>query len=150
MVDSYFFQVQGSCKGSRTGKIKIVDVSPGEIRFSAPFEFGGEPGFWTPEHFLLSSVSSCFIATFEAIAKASEFHFLRLEVLTEGIVRKLNGRFSFATITVNPTLTIDSDEDHDHATRLLTKAETSCLVANSLSAPVAFAPQIVIRPLVNA
>jgi len=33
---------------------------PRLIHFSAPPEFGGEPGVWTPEHFLLASVASCY------------------------------------------------------------------------------------------
>jgi organic hydroperoxide reductase OsmC/OhrA len=124
----------------------LASCSPGDIKFSAPVEFGGLPGLWTPEHFLLSAIASCFVATFEAIANASNFEFVHLDIVTEGIVQKIeDGRLKFSALTVNPTLTIEAEEDRDRAIKLLNKTERLCLIANSLATPVAFASQIVIN-----
>ncbi len=142
MSDSHFCSIHASSMTARDGNVHAPDLSPGEIRFSAPAEFGGTPGQWTPEHFLLSAVASCFVATFQAVAKASAFEFARLDVVAEGIVQKIDGRLKFSSVTVNPTLTIGAEEDRDLAAKLLNKTEHSCIVANSLSTPVAFAPQI--------
>lgn len=142
MFDSYFYSVQASSETLQTGKIQARDITPGEIKFSAPPEFGGLAGVWTPEHFFLSAVASCFISTFEAIARASDFQFPVLSVVAEGIVRRVDGKLSFSSVTVNPTLTIESEEDRSRAAKLLGKAERSCIVANSLSTTVTFASQI--------
>ena len=145
MFDSHFFSIQASSKTTLDGRIHAPDLSPGEIEFSAPVEFGGLPGLWTPEHFLLSAIGSCFIATFEAISKASKFEFDNLNVVVEGIVQKIDGRFKFSSVTVNPTLTIEIEQDRDLAVKLLNKTEHSCIVTNSLSMPIAFVPQIAVN-----
>ena len=142
MFNSYFYTVRASSQNPDHGQIQALDFTPAEIKFSAPPEFGGMLGTWTPEHFLLSAVASCFVATFEAIAKASKFSFSSLTVVAEGIVGKRDARWNFTSITLNPTLAIESEEDRDRAVKLLEKTEHSCIVANSLSIPIAFAPQI--------
>ncbi len=43
------------------------------IGFSAPVEFQGRAGEWTPEHFLMAAVAGCFTTTFAAIAEFSKF-----------------------------------------------------------------------------
>ena len=43
------------------------------IDFSAPVEFQGRAGEWTPEHFLMAAVAGCFVTTFAAIAEFSKF-----------------------------------------------------------------------------
>ena len=122
--------------------LQCSGLIPKEIEFSAPPEFGGLAGVWTPEHFFLSAVASCFVATLEAIAKASDFQFSSLTVIAEGIVEKVESRMKISSVTINPTLTIESEEDRSHGAKLLNKTERSCIVANSLSASVAFAPRI--------
>ncbi len=48
--------------------------------FSAPPEFGGESNRWTPEHFFVAAVGSCFVTTFRVIAELSELDVSSLEV----------------------------------------------------------------------
>ena len=145
MFEKHYFIARACSESSQAGKIQAHGLIPNEIRFTAPEEFGGEPSAWTPEHFLLSAISSCFIATFQAISKASNFQFAGLEVVSEGVVEKVDNRLRFASVTVNPLVMVDSEEDRERAQKLLTKTERSCIVANSLSTAVAFAPQIVIE-----
>ena len=51
----------------QTGLAKS-DSAPNAIHFSAPPEFGGLDGRWTPEDLLLAALASCFTTTFRAIA----------------------------------------------------------------------------------
>lgn len=150
MFDSYFYSVDASSETIKTGKIHARGVMPSEIKFSAPVEFGGMAGTWTPEQFLLSAVASCFVATFQAIAKASSLQFWSLNVVAEGIVDKLDGKWKFSSITVNPTLAIESEEDRDRALKVLSKTEGSCIIANSMATKVAFAPQITMARKLDA
>ena len=150
MFDSYFYSVDASSETLKTGKIHAPGVMPSEIKFSAPVEFGGMAGTWTPEQLLLSAVASCFVATFDVIAKASGLEFSSLNVVAEGRVDKLDGKWKFSSITVNPNLAIESEEDRDRALKVLSKTERSCIVANSLATKVALAPQITLPRKLDA
>jgi len=125
--------------------VELEHGAPRMVHFSAPPEFGGEPGVWTPEHFLLASVGSCFIATFKAVAKASKLDFQGIEVATEGVIEKDSAGFRFTTITLRPALIIFAEQERERALRLLEKAEKVCLVSRSLSAFIHLEPKILVE-----
>jgi peroxiredoxin-like protein len=112
------------------------------ITFSAPAEFHGEAGFWTPEHFFLAAAASCFVTTFHAIAGASDFETLSLTVSAEGIVEKGQGGYAFSRLILRPQLTIPRENDRERAARLLEKTERSCLVSRSLKCEISMEPAI--------
>ena len=58
------------------------------ISFSAPPEFQGQAGQWTPEYLFLTSVAGCFLSTFSGMAHFSKFAFLSLDVEVEGALNK--------------------------------------------------------------
>jgi organic hydroperoxide reductase OsmC/OhrA len=118
---------------------------PRLIHFSSPPEFGGEPGVWTPEHFLLASVASCFIETFKAVAKASKLDFQGIEVGVDGILEKDAGGLRFTKITIRPALIVYSDDLRELGLRLLAKTERSCLIVRSLSSEIAVDPKILVE-----
>ena len=121
-----------------TGKSGVTagrDLQP-PIYFSAPPEFQGEPGVWTPEHFFTSAIATCFITTFQAIATFSKFSAAALDVSVEGKVEKVEGGYRFTRVTVRPVLTIQNEADRERGIRLLEKAEKACLISRSLSSEV--------------
>ena len=123
---------------------------PRLIHFSAPPEFGGEPGLWTPEHFLLAAVASCFIETFKAIARASKLEFQGIEVSVDGTIEKADGGLRFTTIRIQPTLILYDDASRELATRVLGKTERNCLVVRSLSSSVTVDPKLLVESPVTA
>jgi peroxiredoxin-like protein len=104
------------------------------IEFSAPAEFQGDAGYWTPEHFLLNAVAACFVTTFRAIAELSRFEFVSLEVAARGTLGNNDGTLRFADIVLRPLLSIADEGQRERALRLLEKAERNCLISHSLSA----------------
>ena len=127
---------------------KVVELEHGApriIHFSAPPEFGGEPGMWTPEHFLLAAVASCFIETFRAVAKASRLDFPGIEVAVDGVVERESAGFRFSTITVRPVAIVHLDMEYELALRLLEKAERICLVSRSLSSQIILEPKVLVE-----
>jgi peroxiredoxin-like protein len=130
------YRVQGSWKGGRNGLVSADGIAEPTITFSAPVEFRGESGRWTPEHFLVAAVVSCFVVTFSAMAESSKLNFLSLEVSVEGNLGKVDGKLAFAGVVLRPTLVIVANEDHERGIRLLEKAERGCLIARSLACPV--------------
>jgi peroxiredoxin-like protein len=135
-----------------TGRAGIADTESVEqpIAFSAPPEFQGQPGMWTPEHFLIAAVAGCFVTTFIAVTELSKFELLSLEVSAAGVLEKVERGFQFTRVTIRPVLTIARDSDRERALRLIEKAERSCLVARSLRSEVIVEPTVLVQAPVAA
>lgn len=126
--------VEAEWTGGREGVVQAEPVK--ELAFSAPPEFGGKDGFWTPEHLLLAATTTCYIATFSAIAEINRFSFRGLRVSAEASLEKVPGGMRFATITLRPRLTIDDPEKREQALLLVEKAKKACIISRSLAAEV--------------
>jgi len=122
------------------------------IPFSVPPEFNGQAGHWTPEHFLVAAVATCFVSTFSGMAFNSNFEFCSLELDTEGIISQDQTGWRFREVTLRPRLTIAREEDKDRGSRLLHKAEKNCLVGRSLNCPIVLEPALIIteQPVANS
>jgi len=56
------YRVRPSWEGRRKGAVEATGIAP-RIHFSTPREFQGDPGSWTPEHFLVAKArEGCLIA----------------------------------------------------------------------------------------
>src|SRR5205809_5591854 len=138
------YRVIAWLSSGRTGLAKS-NSAPNAIHFTAPPEFGGLEGRWTPEDLLLSAVASCFTTTFRALAEYSKFEYTDLEVEASGAVRKAESGYAFEKITLRPTLTLSREEEHPRADRLLDKAKRLCLISRALAVPQAFEPKVEVR-----
>ena len=141
MEHQYVYRVAASSTTLRSGIVTVDDVEP-SLPFSAPPEFQGESGRWTPEHFFLAAVAGCFVSTFSGIATFSKFEFLSLSLEVEGLIAKDEEGWRFTQIYLRPTLEVSLEEHREKANRLLQKAEKTCLVTRSIKCPVALEPQI--------
>ena len=141
MEQKYAYLVNGASTTVRSGTLAAPQVLTA-IAFSAPPEFQGEPGQWTPEQLFVASVASCFISTFSGMADYSKLEFRSLNVEAEGVIEKQEGGWRFTRVVVRPRLKIAQAPDAERANRLLQKAEKACLVARSLACPVALEPAV--------
>jgi organic hydroperoxide reductase OsmC/OhrA len=121
------------------------DSAPSAVHFTAPPEFGGVEGRWTPEDLLLSAIAGCYTTTFQAIAGHSKFGYTDLEVETEATACKVGTGYTFTEIVVRPKLTIACESERSRGVDLLKKAQTLCLVSRALSTPARFEPAVVVR-----
>lgn len=149
MNTSYNFAASAVWTEDRRG-LAAGEPTASRIEFSAPPEFQGPAGFWTPEHFFLAAVATCFVTTFQAIAEFSKFDALALDVEAEGTVEKSVDGFRFTRVVVRPLLTIHSEEDRERAMRLLDKTERSCLVSRSLKSEIVLEPRVEIAQVITA
>ena len=133
MSDKPYF-VEAEWRGDRQGTVQAEPIKA--LDFSAPPEFGGKAGVWTPEHLLLASVTSCYIATFSAIAELNHFQFRGLRVTAEASLEKVPGGMRFARILLRPRLIIDDQGKHEQALLLVEKAKKACIISRSLAAEV--------------
>jgi peroxiredoxin-like protein len=133
----------------RTGIAKS-DSAPNALHFTAPAQFGGLEGRWTPEDLLLSAVASCYTTTFRALADYSKFDYADLEVEVWGTVQKVESGYRFTLLTTRPTLSIANEDDHDRAVRLLEKTQELCLVLRALAISHGFEPRIEVSKAVTS
>jgi len=144
MDQKYMYRAHARWTVHRRGIVDGENVS-GVIDFSTPPEFGGEANLWTPEHFLLAAVGSCYVATFRGVAEASKLEFQAIEVTVEGLIEKRDGSLRFTKIFLRPEATIYRAEDQDRALRVVEKAERVCLVARSLSSEIVMEPKVMVE-----
>jgi len=145
MESKYTYHASAQFHQNDRSFVELEHGAPRIVHFSAPPEFGGEPGFWTPEHFLLAAVSSCFIATFQAVARASKLDFQGIEVAVDGVIEKEGGSLRFTKITLHPVLILYQDEARELGLRLLEKSERLCLVARSLSSTIELQRKVLVE-----
>jgi peroxiredoxin-like protein len=145
METTYTYHASAQWHQQVRGFVELEHGAPRTIDFSAPPEFGGDPGFWTPEHFLLAAVATCFVATFRAVANASKLDFQGIEVAADGVIEKQSGGFRFTKVSLKPVAIIFAEQERERAQRLLEKAEKLCLVTRSLSCTVVLEPKILVE-----
>jgi peroxiredoxin-like protein len=141
METKHSYRVVAWWSSGRTGLAK-TDSAPNAIHFTAPPEFGGVEGRWTPESLLLCAIAGCFTTTFRAISERSNFDYADLEVQVEGTIEKVESGYAFTEITIRPNLSVTCKEDEMRGMRLLEKVQTLCLVSRALSVPQTFAPHL--------
>ena len=127
------YRIRATSTTLRSGEVASPNI-PGLIEFSAPPEFLGRSGVWTPEDFFVASVVSCYVSTFSSMADISKLQFVSLEVEAEGRLEKVDGAWRFVQVYLRPDLQIEHERDRERAIRLLEKAEKGCLIARSISA----------------
>jgi len=82
--------------------------------------------------------------TFRAVALASKFDFLSLDLLGRGTVDRKDGVTRFTEIALDTRLTLPKGADPERAKRMLEKGKNACLVTASLSVPVLLEAEIVV------
>lgn len=107
------------------------------LESASPPEFpNGTPGMWSPETYLLASIASCYINTFQALADKFGFMLIGLSCEARGSVALIDGKYTFTEITVTPLITLESQKEEAKALRIAQKAHKYCLITNSLKCPV--------------
>ena len=109
-----------------TEGVRVIESAP-------PKEFDGPGNQWSPEGLLTAAVADCFVLGFRAIAAASKYPWLSLESSTRGTLDRVEGKMRFTRFDTHAKLHVAAGADVERAKKLLEKAESSCLVSNSLN-----------------
>lgn len=145
--EKHEYKVDLKWKEGRVGTLSSPKLE-NDIEVATPPSFpGGVEGVWSPEHLFVSSVSSCFMTTFVAIAEYSKLNFENLEVSASGKLDKVEGKFQVTEITLVPELTVADEKLADKAKRIMEKAEKSCLITRSIKTKIIFEPRVTIGVL---
>lgn len=121
-----------SATGGPEGEIPVDSPGLATLTTTAPPEFGGPAGYWSPETMLTATVANCFILTFRAISRKAGLEWTGLEVSVEGLLEKTSTGLRFTHFSIHALLETNT-YDTASAEQLLHKAESACLVTASLS-----------------
>lgn len=103
-----------------------------DITVGSPPEFRGQEGVWSPEHLFISSLSTCLMLTFLAMAERRN---LEVEAYTsdaEALLESVEGKYQVTTVTVRPKITLKSADSMEAAREIVSKMEANCFISNSV------------------
>jgi organic hydroperoxide reductase OsmC/OhrA len=119
----------------------VNQTSGGCIEVATPPEFPkGMPGIWSPEHLFTAAVSSCLMTTFLAIADNSKLDFVSFRCKSYGKLEQVEGKFMMTEVRLVPTVVVRDAKDIERGLKVLQKAESNCLISNSIKAKVTMEP----------
>lgn len=125
------FSAQIVWTAGRNGEMKSNGLPTVEV--TAPPEFEGRTGAWTPEHLYVGSVASCFMLTLIALAGRAKLEIESLDIPAEGKLEKVeSGGHQITEVTLTPTLVVRRIDDVARAEALIKKAERGCFIAASI------------------
>jgi organic hydroperoxide reductase OsmC/OhrA len=105
------------------------------LHSASPAEFGGPGDRWSPETLLVAAVADCFVLTFRAVAQASKVSWTSVRCEVEGTLDRADRVVQFTRFNIHAYLQVPEGVDRERAERALHKAESACLITNSLKAP---------------
>ena len=147
----YYFEVQLNWQQGRQGILTGRDVKD-TIHVATPPAFkGGVPDMWSPEHLFLSSLSSCFMTTYLAIAEKRNLTIADFECNAIGHILLVEGHLEFTTINLFPKIFVEKVEEMVIANEVMIKTYKHCIVANSIKPQLVHHGQVLLdkRHLVN-
>lgn len=130
----YLYQTSVKWTEQRKGMMSCVGKL--DVQVATPPEFKGHENIWSPEDLFVASANVCLMTTFLAVAERAGFAFSSYESTAEGRLELVEGKLQFTAITIRPTITLTVGEDASKAKELIEKAESNCLIANSMKAKV--------------
>ena len=97
---------EATLTGGATGYATLSTEGVPPLSSAPPKDFDGPGDAWSPEHLLLASVDACFMFTFRAVARGSNFDFLSLDLTSRGTVDRKDGVTRFTEIVLKPRLVL--------------------------------------------
>ena len=104
-----------------------------DLETAGPPEFGGPGDVWSPETLLVGAVADCYILSFRAIARASDFEWISLRCDVDAVLEKIEKVTQFTEIRETVVLEVPAGSDEAKAMRLLERAKRICLITNSMT-----------------
>ncbi len=133
-----------SAQGSSTQNIALTSPGLPAIESAAPAEFGGPGDLWSPETLLVAAIADCYCLSFKAIARASKLDWLALKCDVEGVLDRMEKVTQFTEFRLSVALSVPAGVDDVKANRLLQKAESLCLITNSMKSTTHLTAQVTV------
>jgi organic hydroperoxide reductase OsmC/OhrA len=124
------------------GEVIVASEGLPSLRTTTPPEFGGPPGFWSPETLLVAAIADCYALTFRGLARHAGLAWTSLTVEAVGTLERIDRVPRFTRVDLVARLAAPAIADSAEARRLLARAEETCLITRSLNADVHLSVEI--------
>jgi organic hydroperoxide reductase OsmC/OhrA len=118
-----------------------------DISVSAPIEFKGEAGYWTPEDLFVASVEVCVMLTVVGIAEKRDVDIVSYESSAEGTLQWQDKSYAFTHVVVRPTIVVARPEAVTEMTSIVERAHQTCVISNSITSKVSIEPSIIVATI---
>ncbi|MHA1147395.1 MAG: OsmC family protein [Promethearchaeota archaeon] len=136
----------------RFSSIKVPDnFALNELKVQLPIAYEGPEGEnglekeYTPEHYFISAIASCFFTTFSVVSSNSNLRYISLHIEASGIIGASRGIKMMEIIEQKITLTIPSKISEKKALKVLELTEKRCPLANSVKTKIENTYNIIIK-----
>jgi peroxiredoxin-like protein len=149
MASTHEYPVTVNWTGGREGSgTLLANRTEVENSLAVPPEFGGngQPGT-NPEELLTSAIAGCYSITFGIVAANRKLPVENLTTEAVGEVDQAGASFTYARVTLRPTITLASDATDEQvkmAEDMAHKADSYCIVTNAVRGKV----EIAVEPTV--
>ncbi len=133
-VQPYPHVYEVSANGAPSGEVIVSAPRLETLRTAPPAEFGGPGDRWSPETLLAAAIADCFVLTLRALSRTAGVAWNGVECHVEAVLERADGITRFTRIVTQATLSVPMGTDETAARRLLERAESGCLIGNSLHA----------------
>ncbi|HQW00387.1 MAG TPA: OsmC family protein [Bacteroidia bacterium] len=107
------------------------------LMIGPPPEFNGKESIWSPEHLLISSLSSCYTTTFMHFAKLLKAPIRKFHVeASVEFEREGSGPYEAKRFIVHPFIEFMNNPGENVIESLLAKAEKYCIISKSVKGEV--------------
>lgn len=138
---AHHFYLKADWPGGRNS-VGYIDAGQLQTSISIPPEMDG-PGVGTnPDEMLLGAAATCYVITLAAMIERANLPLESMSLESEGIVEVENNIFTYKKIIHKPTVVLQnnaSEKDYRTLSRLVERAETSCMISRALQGNVEIA-----------
>lgn len=114
-----------------------------KVTLSAATEYKGDPNAADPEQMLLTSLASCHMLTFLAIAELKGYRVERYrDAPVAHLEKNAEGRMAVTRMELSPQVSFGGDKQPDEAAleKLHSAAHRNCFISNSITTTVSVTP----------
>ena len=133
-MQEYPHQYVVKAAATTSSNVSLSGKNLPQIESAAPAEFGGPGDRWSPETLLVAAVADCFLLSFKAIARASKVDWKQIECVVQGTLDRVDRKTLFTGFILKVEVHVPETVDTRKVQRLLEKAESACLITNSMHA----------------
>jgi organic hydroperoxide reductase OsmC/OhrA len=139
----HFYHIKIKWTKGKEGELSEPALPVIHTGIAPPFP-GGVPDVWSPEQLFVASINSCLMTSFLTIAENSKLEFESFECSASGKLEKVEDKYMISEVVLKPLIKIKFEKDIDRTRRIILKAETICLISNSVKTQILLEPEVIV------
>ena len=106
------------------------------VAYEGPQADNGLEKFYTPEHYFIAGIASCFFTTFSVVSSNSNLKYIEMQIEAQGLIDTSSGVKMMEKIEQEIILTVPSNVSEKKALKVLELTEKRCPLGNSVKTKI--------------